>query len=205
MPRASKRDKILETASKLFIENGFQGVSVDQIAAAVPVSKPTLYNHFIDKRDLFIAVIAVRCAKVLKVLKDGMEEHANLEDGLKAFGMQFTELLMSRQSLQLHRLIIGESDSFPDMAKMFYETGPEQMHILLTAFLETAPKKPGICIHNPAFAAEMFISMLKGRTHLRHILGIEKKQMSEKDRQAFVNHVVNLFLHGHHLHKKQDA
>ncbi len=197
MPRASKRDKILETASKLFIENGFQGVSMDQIAGAVPVSKPTLYNHFKDKRDLFIAVIAARCAKVLKVLKDGMEEHANLEDGLKSFGMQFTELLMSKQSLQLHRLIIGESDSFPDMARMFYETGPEQMHTLLTAFLEKAPRKPGIRIPDPSLSAGIFISMLKGRAHLRHMLGIEKKNMHEDQRQAFVNHVVNIFLYGH--------
>lgn len=170
---------------------------MDQIAAAAPVSKPTLYNHFKDKRDLFIAVIADRCDRVLKILKDGMEEHKDLEDGLKAFGMQFTELLMSKQSLQFYRLVIAESGSFPGMAKMFYKTGPEQMHVLLTAFLENAPRKPGIRISDPPFSAGMFISMLKGRTHLRHILGIEKKQMNEAQRRIFVNHVVALFLHGH--------
>ncbi len=55
-----KRASILEAAKRLFLEQGYQGVSMDQIATAAGVSKLTVYSHFGDKETLFSDAIAAK-------------------------------------------------------------------------------------------------------------------------------------------------
>ena len=50
---ARKRRAIVEAATTLFLENGYRGTSMDQIAAVARVSKQTVYKHFSDKEALF--------------------------------------------------------------------------------------------------------------------------------------------------------
>ncbi len=197
MSKLSKRDQILSTAGKLFIEKGFQAVSMDQMAAAVPVSKPTLYAHFSDKRALFQAVVALRCEKVLATLKEGIEKDVSLEEGLRSFGHQFLDLLLSDSSLQFHRVIVAECASFPDMAKMFYETGPGQMQELLKNFLSTSRKPKDIFIQDPSLSADIFLGMIKGRGHMKCLLGVNEPRLSKKERQKLVDAAVGIFLNGH--------
>ena len=56
-PNNPKRQAILNAAKRVFIAHGYSGTSMEAIAEAAPVSKPTLYNHFKGKQELFAAVI----------------------------------------------------------------------------------------------------------------------------------------------------
>ncbi|HEU4994567.1 MAG TPA: TetR/AcrR family transcriptional regulator [Gemmatimonadaceae bacterium] len=56
-PSRSTRDRLLETASRLFYERGFQAVGVDEIAAQSGVAKMTMYRHFPSKDDLVVAYL----------------------------------------------------------------------------------------------------------------------------------------------------
>lgn len=197
MVQRSKRDDILNTAGRLFLENGFQAVSMDQIAAAVPVSKPTLYAHFKDKKDLFLACIEGRCAKAMSFLQDDIDHGVNVEQTLIAFGNHFLELLLSKQALQFHRLVVGESETFPEMAELFYETGPKKMHDLLEKYLREADKQGKLKIRDASLSAEIFIAMLKGKTHLRALLGITKKEISAKEREKLAAALVSFFIRAH--------
>ncbi|MBP7656876.1 MAG: helix-turn-helix transcriptional regulator, partial [Pseudoxanthomonas sp.] len=60
-----KRAAILEAAKQLFAREGFNGVSMDQIAAEAGVSKLTVYSHFGDKDALFAAAVQAKCAEML--------------------------------------------------------------------------------------------------------------------------------------------
>jgi AcrR family transcriptional regulator len=51
------RERILETATRLFIAQGYRGISMREIAEAVGVSKPAIYHHFSDKEALFLAIL----------------------------------------------------------------------------------------------------------------------------------------------------
>ncbi len=63
---AEARDvRLLDVATRLFMERGFDGTSIDAVAEAAGVSKPTVYAHYHDKRDLFAAVLRGRIRKWL--------------------------------------------------------------------------------------------------------------------------------------------
>lgn len=51
------RERILEAAARLFVEQGYRGLSMREIAEAVGVSKPAIYHHFADKEELFLAIL----------------------------------------------------------------------------------------------------------------------------------------------------
>ena len=54
---AQRRAAILDAAIELFASRGFRGVTTREIAAAVGVTEPVLYQHFPSKRDLYTAII----------------------------------------------------------------------------------------------------------------------------------------------------
>ena len=196
MAQASKREIILETAGILFMNQGFQSVSMDQIASAVPVSKPTLYAHFKDKRELFTAVINARCAIFITSLKGGIELGKTPEEAIYNYVREFLDLTLSKESLQFHRTIIAESVSFPEMAELFYETGPKQVKAVMQDYLETLNKKKILRVSDTALAADILLSMAKGHTHLKCLLGITKN-VPAKDRDHIARSVAAFFINGY--------
>ncbi len=193
-----KRDQILETAGKLFMTHGFQAVSMDQIAASVPVSKPTLYTHYKDKRALFTAVINARCAFFLQSLRADLNEQKTVEQTLTDFGTHFTDLLFSKDSLHFYRIMIGESMAFPEMARLFYENGPAQTLRLLKDYFQDLHKKKILNVPDPALSADMLLSMLKGNTHIKRLLGITES-VPPAERKKIVKTAVSVFLNGHKI------
>lgn len=57
LPRAQRRDQLLEHAKTVFAKAGFQGASMNDVAEAAGVTKPVLYQHFENKRDLYQVVL----------------------------------------------------------------------------------------------------------------------------------------------------
>lgn len=195
--KLSKRDQILDVSTQLFLEKGFQSVTMDQIAATVPVSKPTLYAHFADKRSLFYAAVEKRCHYVLATVKQSIKESKNFEEGLRIFGRQFLDILLRDEALRFHRVMVAESSSFPEMAQMFYESGPKKMREILSDFFTTSLKPDDIAIEDPSFSADMFLSMIKGNTHFRCLLGLDKPSLDPEQRDILIDRVINVFLNGH--------
>src|SRR3954464_2080528 len=71
------RQRILETADRLFYQEGIRAVGIDRIIAEAGVAKMSLYNHFSSKDDLILAVLEYREGNVLKFFRSSMEHHAN--------------------------------------------------------------------------------------------------------------------------------
>lgn len=196
MPRPSKRDEILRVAGDLFIAQGFRRVSIDQIVEAVPISKPTLYAHFKDKSELFLAVIERRCGRLMGEMKATVESGETVEETLYSIGYRFLEMVLTPQSIQMHRILTAEIDAFPEVAKLFYHSGPQQMHRLLADYLILQHQKKKLRVPDPELAADMFLSMIKGYVHLKCLLGIAKSP-TRKQMRARVEYAVDFFLKAH--------
>ncbi|MFC7373813.1 TetR/AcrR family transcriptional regulator [Brachybacterium sp. GCM10030267] len=75
MPRAQRRSQLLELATRVFTEKGFQATSMDDIAAAAGVTKPVLYQHFDSKETLYVEVIDILAGRMLDEVR-AIGDHA---------------------------------------------------------------------------------------------------------------------------------
>ncbi|MFN0054882.1 MAG: TetR/AcrR family transcriptional regulator [Planctomycetales bacterium] len=80
------RQRILETANRLFYQDGIRAVGIDRIIAEAAVAKMSLYKHFASKDELILAVLRYREEQVLEFFGSAMERHGKrTKDKLRAF------------------------------------------------------------------------------------------------------------------------
>jgi AcrR family transcriptional regulator len=80
------RQRILETADRLFYQEGVRAVGIDRIIAEAGVAKMSLYKHFASKDDLILAALMYREEGVLEFFRSSMERHARkAKSPLRAF------------------------------------------------------------------------------------------------------------------------
>lgn len=190
-----KRARILEVATHMFMEHGFDAVSMEAIADAAPVSKPTLYNHFADKRALFTAVMQRRCEDVFDRLSESLAAHKTVEAALTAMGRQFIDIVLDGKGVSIYRIALTEAQHFPGLGKLFYESGPQRLQATLADYLQRQQRAGNLRAMDPSFAAALFLGMLKSRYQMECLLGL-KKDVSAKARQATVDGAVEVFLLG---------
>jgi AcrR family transcriptional regulator len=83
---SAARQRLLDTADRLFYQEGFRAVGIDRIIAEAGVAKMTLYTYFSSKDDLIVAVLQYREAQVLAFFRAAMARHATqTTDPLRAF------------------------------------------------------------------------------------------------------------------------
>ncbi|GAB4373954.1 MAG: hypothetical protein Kow00121_17770 [Elainellaceae cyanobacterium] len=117
-----KVQAILNGAMQVFITQGYAAASMDRIAAAAGVSKPTLYSYFQDKEGLFTALVQQMVAgdSISKLLGDSKLLQLPLRETLKQLATILLDKFSGEQPLAtLFRLLIGESERFPNLAQTF--------------------------------------------------------------------------------------
>lgn len=108
-------ERILDAAGKVFLERGFEGASVEEIAEVARAGKPTIYARFASKEGLFAAVVA------RKVRNNTDVEHAvatgsSVEERLEAIGSAILERVLTPETVGLMRAAVAEARRFPDLA-----------------------------------------------------------------------------------------
>jgi len=192
----SKRQAILAAARQAFLAHGYSGVSMEAIAEAAPVSKPTLYSHFHGKQELFSAVIAEQCESLLITLASSQGNNQNPEVGLKRIARAFVDLIYAPESLQLYRLIISEQQHFPELGAQVYRSGPEPVLTQLSSYLAELAASGTMQIADVEASSRLFLSMLKGDEHFRCLLGMQDG-LNAAEKENMINAAVALFLKGH--------
>lgn len=191
-----KRKAILTAAKRAFLARGYSGTSMESIAEAAPVSKPTLYSHFKGKQQLFAAVIAARCETLLSTLSQVETKGRDPATSLKAIAGAFVDLLYSSDALDLYRLIIAEQRHLPALGELIYRSGPGSFHEQLSSYLTELNVKGVLCIADAETASQLFFGMLQGHKHFRCVMGLQPG-LSEAEKEQLVNAAVVLFLKGY--------
>jgi AcrR family transcriptional regulator len=169
--RDQRREMILNVAREVFFEQGYSAASMSTIAARLGGSKGTLYNYFKSKEELFEAQVREMCGaaadRILEVSADG----APVET-LTRLGEQFLQHLYSQQTVQMFRILVAEAQRSPELARVFYEVGPARGQKGLEAYIEAAQARGSLEVLDCALAAEQFMSLCKGRSHLQFLLNL---------------------------------
>ncbi len=167
-----KRAAILEGAKRLFSQHGFDGVSMDQIAAEAGVSKLTVYSHFGDKESLFSSAIRAKCEEQLPsaLFLAGLE--GNLRQQLTAIGLAFFRLITSEEAIAMHRMMMMPGTGDTHVRELFWQAGPQQIKDVFVDFLRSRVARDELRIPDIARAASQFLCLIKGELHMQMLCGM---------------------------------
>jgi TetR/AcrR family transcriptional regulator, mexJK operon transcriptional repressor len=155
---ARKRQAILHAARELFMQKGYTGVSMDEVAATAEVSKVTIYKHFFDKHRLFVAVVtdAIDEAKAgSQSLVDQLGTSTDIELDLREFARRHVELVTQPHLVQMRRMIIAEAHRFPDLARAWHRIGPERGHATLASQIDQLVARGQLQVPDSLLAAQL--------------------------------------------------
>ena len=108
-------ERILDAAGKVFLERGFEGASVEEIAVVACAGKPTIYARFASKEALFAAVVARKVRKNTNI-EEAIAPGATVEERLEAIGSAILERALTPETIGLMRAAVAEARRFPDLA-----------------------------------------------------------------------------------------
>ena len=108
-------ERILDAAGKVFLERGFEGASVEEIAEVARAGKPTIYTRYASKEALFSAVVA-RKVRANTSIERVTAMGSTIEQRLEAIASVLLGRILSLESIGLMRAVVAEARRFPDLA-----------------------------------------------------------------------------------------
>lgn len=191
----AKVRSVLKAAQREFGEHGFDGASVDAIARASGVSKVTIYSYFPCKDSLYEAAVLERVEQSVQATRIGELDPKAPREALTRIGTMFLSLVRSPDVLASHRMVYGASTQNSAACKAFFEGGPKRTLGLVTDYLRAANRAGSLKIKDEALAADQFLSMFLGRSHILALLGLAEASPAEDRHLLKAN--VELFLRGY--------
>jgi AcrR family transcriptional regulator len=158
-PSPGKRRAIIDAARDLFLEKGFAGTGMDDVAQRARVSKQTVYAHFTDKQRLFVELIRADVGQADEPghrLAETLGESEDVERDLRAFARWHLAVVLDPHRLRLRRMLIGEAERFPELARAWYENGPELSCRMFARWFRRLDERGLLRVPDPELAAQHF-------------------------------------------------
>ncbi|MDE3122555.1 MAG: TetR/AcrR family transcriptional regulator [Paracoccaceae bacterium] len=190
--KGRKYDQVLDGARTVFLRDGYEGASVDDIAREACVSKATLYSYFPDKRLLFMEVARHECARQADAAVELTDMTAPPRDVLTAAARRITGFSTSDFGQRMFRVCVAESDRFPELGRAFYDSGPLLVRRRLADYMRTAAARGDLVIPDIDLAADQFAELCKAGIHAKLIFGAAA--CSKEDIERTIEGAVDMFL-----------
>lgn len=188
----AKRAAILDAAKALFLEHGFEGVSMDQIAARAGVSKLTVYSHFGDKDALFIGAVESYCDEQVPTTLFTPAPQQPLPERLAGIARAVYALIASPEAVSGFRLMCASLRADCTLADRFWSAGAGHLQSGFAALLARRTAAGELAVDDPARAASQFFALLRGDLHPRLVMGCDA--LAGFDVEAHVQATVDTFL-----------
>ncbi|WP_426034353.1 TetR/AcrR family transcriptional regulator [Cypionkella sp. TWP1-2-1b2] len=159
--KGRKFDQVLEGARIVFMRDGFERASVDDIAREAGVSKATLYAYFPDKRLLFLEIASTECRRQADEAESHIDPNTPIADILRMAAQKITAFMLSDFGQRIYRIAVAESENFPAVAHQFYHSGPKLVQDRIAEILRCATERGELIIDDIPFAAAQFAQLCK--------------------------------------------
>ena len=166
-----KRAAILDAAKRMFTVQGFDRVSMDQIATEAGVSKLTVYSHFGDKEALFAEAVKAHCETQLPDTLFDIPGATPLRAALLQIARAFYVMVSAPEAVAGHRILCAPQIADSPLPRMFWEAGPKRVQDSFAALLERRVRAGELAIDDVPRAASQFFTLLKGEPHARMVFG----------------------------------
>ncbi|MCI5109576.1 MAG: TetR/AcrR family transcriptional regulator [Marivita sp.] len=191
--KGRKFDQVVDGAREIFLRDGFEGASVDDIARAAGVSKATLYSYFPDKRLLFMEVATRQCEEQARISIEKIDSTRPPQEVLTCVAQQFLGFIYSEVGQRIFRICVAESDRFPLLGQEFYHSGPMIMRAAVVDYLKQAAGRGELRIEDYDLAADQFAELCKADLWPKLIFGIIRN-VADPDRDRVIDGAVKTFM-----------
>ena len=191
--RGRKFDQVLEGARQVFMADGFEGASVDDIARAAKVSKATLYSYVPDKRLLFMEVAKHECQRQAELAIAQVQTDGPMNETLFNAASTMARFFMSKLGRQTYRIAVAESERFPEIGQAVYYAGPTIARNALIDYLSNRMEAGELIIEDLDLAADQFIEMCKASHHIQAMMGV-KTDFTDAEIDRVIRGAVDTFL-----------
>ncbi|MEH1961480.1 MAG: TetR/AcrR family transcriptional regulator [Nostoc sp.] len=177
---APKQEQILQGAIRVFLKEGYARTSMDRVSASAGVSKQTIYSHFQDKEGLFKALIerlTLACFESIFCTEKLHGEPAILLRQVAE--IYLTKVADNPDYLALLRLIITESQNFPELAKLYTQTVVQRGRQMLSQYFVSHPE---LGITDPEAMAQIFFGSLVSYVIIQEVLYGKELMFVSRDR-----------------------
>jgi TetR/AcrR family transcriptional regulator, mexJK operon transcriptional repressor len=184
---------LLATATRLFLELGWDGASIDEISRASGVAKRFIYARYADKAALFAGALERFIEEQLGNIHAFAPLPQDVEEGLCEFGRRLLDVALRPDTLAFNRLFIAEAPRFPGLAKLFVERNRHRILGEIIRVLAHYAGRGAIELGDPEIRAEQFFIMVVGVPQRLALLAGRDEPLKEEER---LEAAVRLFLDG---------
>jgi TetR/AcrR family transcriptional regulator, mexJK operon transcriptional repressor len=118
-----KKEHILQTALLLFGENGYDGVTMDDIAGAIGLSKASIYQYCSSKEDLFSQILQNSTFNIFTHNMKAATDKASIRETISSLGLSYLRISDFPERVALFKSVIRDSAKFPQLGALYYEQG----------------------------------------------------------------------------------
>ena len=180
---SSKRRQILDGARKVFMDLGFDGASMNEIARSAGVSKGTLYVYFADKNRLFEAIVQEEALAHGQVVFN-FDPERDVETTLREFGNAYIELVCRPGGGSAIRTVMAIAERMPDVGRRYYENVLEKTINRLADYLQAHVRSNDLAIENCQLAASQFHQMCQASLFLPFVFQAAPAPSAERIAQV---------------------
>ncbi|MBB4125638.1 AcrR family transcriptional regulator [Xanthomonas translucens] len=167
----ARREAIVEAATTLFQELGYERASMNELAKRLGGSKATLYGYFASKQDLFTAVVRAAATAHLSDAIRRLQSPPAGETDLHSMLLQFGECMLQVVSndavaIAVYRMVVAEAGR-SEVGQLFYQAGPSESVLAVAAVLEAAMARGELRASDPTIAALHFLALLTAEVDAR--------------------------------------
>jgi len=199
--RLNKEKRILDAALRIFSETGFSGASMDAIAVEAGVSKPTLYQYFGGKEQLFTAMLVPQREHMLKAFTE--TEHSDMVSALHAFAWDYASFVMRPDMLSLARLVIGEAQRFPAIGPAYQAAGPDRLLQGMVDYLNVQHQKGKLEFDDAELAAQDLWGLILSAPRTQALYKPQNIP-GRKSLTRYINNGLRVFIKAYSINVNQD-
>ena len=191
----SKRRQILDGARKVFMDLGFDGASMGEIARSAGVSKGTLYVYFADKSRLFEAIVEEEALEQGNVAFN-FDPERDVPTTLREFGQAYIELLCRPGGGSATRTVMAIAERMPEVGRRFYDNVIARTIARLAGYLEARARLGDLAIEDCQLAATQFMQMCQASLFMPFLFQAAPAPSAERIAEV-VESATRMFLAGY--------
>ncbi|WP_409319932.1 TetR/AcrR family transcriptional regulator [Pseudomonas putida] len=192
---ASRPVRILAAAGRMFIEYGYEGASMEEIAKAAAVTRQTLYNRFPEGKESLFVAVAERMWKAFPVVNVATDERtlSDPRSGLMQIATEFACFWSGPLAADFLRMVILEQRRFPVLADRFDEVIQAPAMTVISDYLTELSHRGTLAVQDPETAARDFMETLDGRVLWKQVRA-NNEPLAREEIEQIVERTVDEFL-----------